>query len=92
VLVNQVLSLIQPSTTTQKEAGPLSEYLFNDESFEEWSPLYSTNTFSIAVACLDVLDKGSKNNDKEGFSSSVINFTSISGLKGSIETCEQTEL
>ncbi|KAG1848751.1 hypothetical protein DFJ58DRAFT_717036 [Suillus subalutaceus] len=65
------------------EAGPLSEYLFNNESFEEWSSLYSINTFSIyfvTVAFLDLLDNGSKNNDKEGFSSSVINITSMSGL------------
>ncbi|KAG0704277.1 hypothetical protein DFH29DRAFT_912697 [Suillus ampliporus] len=73
--------LNQPSPTAQKEAGPLSEYLFNSESFEEWSSLYAINTFSIyfvTVAFLDLLDKGSK--DKEGFSSSVINITSISGL------------
>jgi len=73
--------LNNPSPTAHKEAGPLSEYLFNNESFEEWSSLYAINTFSIyftTVAFLDLLDKGSK--DKEGFSSSVINITSISGL------------
>jgi NAD(P)-dependent dehydrogenase (short-subunit alcohol dehydrogenase family) len=73
--------LNNPSPTAQKEAGPLSEYLFNSESFEEWSSLYAINTFSIyfaTVAFLDLLDKGSK--DREGFSSSVINITSISGL------------
>jgi NAD(P)-dependent dehydrogenase (short-subunit alcohol dehydrogenase family) len=75
--------LNRPSPTAQKEAGPLSEYLFNSESFEEWSSLYAINTFSIyfvTVAFLDLLDKGSKDFDKEGFSSSVINITSISGL------------
>lgn len=75
--------LNRPSPTAQKEAGPLSEYLFNSESFEEWSSLYAINTFSIyfvTVAFLDLLDKGSKDSDKEGFSSSVINITSISGL------------
>ncbi|KAJ8593827.1 short-chain dehydrogenase [Rhizopogon salebrosus TDB-379] len=73
--------LNNPSPTAHKEAGPLSEYLFNNESFEEWSSLYAINTFSIyftTVAFLDLLDKGSK--DREGFSSSVINITSISGL------------
>ncbi|OAX33066.1 NAD(P)-binding protein [Rhizopogon vinicolor AM-OR11-026] len=73
--------LNNPSPTAQKEAGPLGEYLFNNESFEEWSSLYAINTFSIyftTVAFLDLLDKGSK--DNEGFSSSVINITSISGL------------
>ncbi|KAG2155850.1 uncharacterized protein EDB93DRAFT_1247495 [Suillus bovinus] len=76
--------LNQPSPTAQKEAGPLSEYLFNNESFEEWSSLYAINTFSIyfvTVAFLDLLDKGSKNNDREGFSSSVINITSMSGTR-----------
>lgn len=75
--------LNRPSPTAQKEAGPLSEYLFNNESFEEWSSLYAINTFSIyfvTIAFLDLLDKGSKNTDKEGFSSSVINITSMSGL------------
>ncbi|KAG2155883.1 uncharacterized protein EDB93DRAFT_1128658 [Suillus bovinus] len=75
--------LNQPSTTAQKEAGPISEYLFNNESFEEWGSLFAINTSSIyfvTIAFLDLLDKGSKDIDKEGFSSSVINITSISGL------------
>ncbi|KAG2151352.1 hypothetical protein DEU56DRAFT_777432 [Suillus clintonianus] len=73
----------QPSPTAQKEAGPISEYLFNNESFEEWNSLFAINTSSIyfvTIAFLDLLDKGSKDHDKEGFSSSVINITSISGL------------
>ncbi|KAG2065324.1 NAD(P)-binding protein [Suillus decipiens] len=75
--------LNQPSTTTQKEAGSLSEYLFNNESFEEWGSLFAINTSSIyfvTIGFLDLLDKGSKDTGKEGFSSSVINITSISGL------------
>ncbi|KAG2127860.1 hypothetical protein BD769DRAFT_1357114 [Suillus cothurnatus] len=72
-----------PSNTAQKEAGPLSEYLFNNESFEEWGSLFAINTSSIyfvTIAFLDLLDKGSKDVGREGFSSSVINITSISGL------------
>src|SRR6267154_149852 len=73
--------LNHPSPTAQKEAGPLGEYLFNNESFEEWSSNYTINTFSayfVTTAFLGLLDKGSK--DHEGFTSSVINITSISGL------------
>lgn len=73
----------QPSTTAQKEAGPIGEYLFNNESFEEWGSLFAINTSSIyfvTIAFLDLLDKGSKDIGKKGFSSSVINITSISGL------------
>ncbi|KIJ64490.1 hypothetical protein HYDPIDRAFT_28431 [Hydnomerulius pinastri MD-312] len=73
--------LNKPSTTAPKKAAELSQYLFAQESFEEWSGLYAVNTFSIyfvTVAFLDLLDKGSQ--DKPGFTSSVINITSISGL------------
>lgn len=71
----------QPSPTAPKKAEEVSQYLFNNESFEEWSALYSINTFSIyftTVAFLELLDKGSQ--DKPGFTSNVINITSISGL------------
>ncbi|KAN0087423.1 hypothetical protein V8E55_006044 [Tylopilus felleus] len=73
--------LNKPSPTAPKKAEELSQYLFNSESFEEWSSLYSVNTFSIyfmTVAFLELLDKGSQ--DKPGFTSSVINITSVSGL------------
>jgi NAD(P)-dependent dehydrogenase (short-subunit alcohol dehydrogenase family) len=73
--------LNNPSPTAQKKADELCQYLFAQESFEQWSALYSVNTFSIyfmTVAFLDLLDKGSQ--DKPGFTSNVINITSISGL------------
>ncbi|KAH7885376.1 hypothetical protein F5I97DRAFT_2032967 [Phlebopus sp. FC_14] len=73
--------LNEPSTTAPKKADELSQYLFAQESFEEWSGLYAVNTFSIyfvTVAFLGLLDKGSQ--DKPGFTSNVINITSISGL------------
>jgi len=55
--------------------------LFDNESFEAWSELYRINTFSIFFvtnAFLGLLDKGSR--EKEGYTSSVINITSISGI------------
>ncbi|KAH7922024.1 NAD(P)-binding protein [Leucogyrophana mollusca] len=73
--------LNEPSPSAQKEASSLGPALFAQESFEEWSNLYAVNTFSIyfvTVAFLDLLDKGSK--DREGYTSNVINITSISGL------------
>ncbi|KAF9242555.1 hypothetical protein BU15DRAFT_86757 [Melanogaster broomeanus] len=73
--------LNNPSPTAPKKADELSQYLFAQESFEQWSSLYSVNTFSVyfmTVAFLDLLDKGSQ--DKPGFTSNVINITSISGL------------
>ncbi|KAF9220996.1 NAD(P)-binding protein [Gyrodon lividus] len=73
--------LNNPSPIAPKKADELSQYLFAQESFEEWSSLYSVNAFSIyfmTVAFLDLLDKGSQ--DRPGFTSNVINITSISGL------------
>ncbi|KIJ17718.1 hypothetical protein PAXINDRAFT_111240 [Paxillus involutus ATCC 200175] len=73
--------LNNPSPSAAKKADELSQYLFAQESFDQWSALYSVNTFSIyfmTVAFLDLLDKGSQ--DKPGFTSSVINITSISGF------------
>ncbi|KAH0831903.1 hypothetical protein J3R83DRAFT_12785 [Lanmaoa asiatica] len=73
--------LNKPSPTAPKKAEEISQYLFNNESFEEWSALFSVNTFSIyfvTVAFLELLDKGSQ--DTPGFTSNVINITSISGL------------
>lgn len=73
--------LNKPTPTSQKNADELGKYLFANESFEEWSGLYAINTFStyfVTVAFLGLLEKGSR--DRPGFSSSVINVTSISGL------------
>ncbi|EGN98452.1 hypothetical protein SERLA73DRAFT_183468 [Serpula lacrymans var. lacrymans S7.3] len=73
--------LNQPSPTAPKDAATLGQALFDNESFEEWSDLYAINTFSIffvTTAFAGLLDKGSK--DVEGYTSCVINTTSISGL------------
>jgi NAD(P)-dependent dehydrogenase (short-subunit alcohol dehydrogenase family) len=55
--------------------------LFDGESFETWADLYRINTFSIffmTAAFLGLLEKGSE--DMPGWTSTVINITSISGL------------
>ncbi|KAF8550814.1 NAD(P)-binding protein, partial [Imleria badia] len=73
--------LNNPSPTTAKKAEEIGQYLFHNESFEEWSSLFSVNTFSVyfmTVAFLELLDKGSQ--DKPEFTSNVINITSVSGL------------
>jgi len=73
--------LNKPSPTAPKKAEEIGQYLFNNETFEEWSSLFSVNTFSVyfmTVAFLELLEKGSQ--DKPGFTSNVINITSISGL------------
>jgi len=69
------------SAPQHKDPETLGMALFDNESFEQWSDLYKTNTFSIffvTTAFLGLLSKGSA--DKEGYTSSVINITSISGL------------
>ena len=69
------------SNPQHKDAGTLGRALFDNESFEAWGKLYEVNTFSIffvTTAFLGLLAKGS--DDIFGYSSSVINITSISGI------------
>jgi len=64
-----------------KDASTLGQALFDNESFDAWADLYKINTFSIFFvtnAFLGLLDKGSRG--KQGYTSSVINITSISGI------------
>jgi NAD(P)-dependent dehydrogenase (short-subunit alcohol dehydrogenase family) len=61
--------------------------LFNNESPEQWSDLYSINAFSIffvTTAFLGLLAKGSE--DKKNHTSCVINVTSVSGIGESKST------
>lgn len=70
-----------PSAPELKDAETLGQALFNNETFGQWSDLYMINTFSVffvTTAFLGLLDKGSK--ESEGYSSVVINITSISGV------------
>lgn len=64
-----------------KDTETLGRALFNNESFEEWADMYKINTFSVyfvTTAFLGLLAKGSE--DVPGYTSSVINVTSISGI------------
>jgi NAD(P)-dependent dehydrogenase (short-subunit alcohol dehydrogenase family) len=73
--------LNDPSAPERKDAATLGQALFDNESFDAWADLYKINTFSIFFvtnAFLGLLDKGSR--EKEGYTSSIINITSISGI------------
>ncbi|KAG6903151.1 hypothetical protein C0995_004698 [Termitomyces sp. Mi166 len=69
------------SASQHKDAETLGTALFENESFEGWADLYKINTFAIFFvtnAFLGLLDRGS--NDVPGYSSVVINITSMSGV------------
>ncbi|CAL1712525.1 unnamed protein product [Somion occarium] len=69
------------SAPEHKDAETLGRALFDNESFESWSSLYQSNTFSVyfvTTAFLGLLAKGSE--EKPGYTSSVVNITSISSL------------
>ncbi|KAI0795276.1 NAD(P)-binding protein [Irpex lacteus] len=58
----------------------LGEALFNNESYEQWSQVYTINSasiFFVTTAFLGLLAKGSEDNKE--YPSSVVNITSISG-------------
>lgn len=69
------------STPERADAETLGKTLFDNETFQQWGDVYAINTFSIyfvTSAFLGLLDKGTQ--DVQGWSSSVINITSISGV------------
>ncbi|KAI9462175.1 short-chain dehydrogenase [Russula earlei] len=73
--------LNNPQAPENTNAETIGSALFNDDGVDAWSELYKINTFSIyytTTAFLGLLDKGSR--DVEGYTSSVINITSISGV------------
>ncbi|KAK7690308.1 hypothetical protein QCA50_006965 [Cerrena zonata] len=73
--------LNDPSTPEHKDPETLGRALFENESFEAWTNLYACNTFSaffVTTAFLGLLAKGS--DDKAGYTSTVVNITSISSL------------
>jgi NAD(P)-dependent dehydrogenase (short-subunit alcohol dehydrogenase family) len=54
--------------------------MFNDDSFEEWTDVFKTNTagpYFVTMAFLSLLEKGAKARD--GQTSSVINISSGAG-------------
>ncbi|KAJ6509027.1 short-chain dehydrogenase [Mycena sanguinolenta] len=75
--------LNDPSAPELKDAETLGQALFNNETPEEWGDLYAINTFPtffVTTAFLGLLDKGTRESQTPGFTSSVINITSISGV------------
>lgn len=69
------------SSPEHKDPETLGRALFESESFEAWSDVYTFNTFSVffvTTAFLGLLAKGSE--DQPGYTSSVVNITSISAL------------
>jgi len=75
--------LDDPTAPEHKDAETLGRALFENESPNEWADLYSVNTFPlffVTTAFLGLLDKGSREREREGYTSSVINITSISGI------------
>ncbi|KAJ7212279.1 NAD(P)-binding protein [Mycena pura] len=75
--------LRDPTAPECKDPETLGQALFDNETFGEWSDIYTINTFSIffvTTAFLGLLDKGSRESQTPGFTSSVINITSMSGV------------
>ncbi|CUA69323.1 hypothetical protein RSOLAG22IIIB_08444 [Rhizoctonia solani] len=73
-----------PNAPERKDTETLGTALFRNESFEEWSDLFSINVssiFFVSTAFLGLLEKSSKARDTEtgGWSSSIINIASVSG-------------
>ncbi|KAF7291637.1 NAD(P)-binding protein [Mycena chlorophos] len=73
-----------PQAPERKDAETFGMALFKNETFDQWADLYKINTFSIffvSTAFLGLLEKGTQEGTKwPGFTSSIINITSISGV------------
>jgi NAD(P)-dependent dehydrogenase (short-subunit alcohol dehydrogenase family) len=83
ILVNNAGIATGSTNTEAGSAQKLKEALFENESatFADWDDIYRTNVSSIffmTTAFLPLLDAGS--NKTKGWSSAVLNITSISGL------------
>ncbi|CAG8429873.1 unnamed protein product [Penicillium salamii] len=83
ILMNNAGISSKTQETEHEDAGKLRESLFDDPAatFEEWDDVFRTNVsqlFFMTTAFLPLLQRGS---EKEyGWSSTVINTTSISGI------------
>ena len=70
-----------PNAPERQNAETIGRAFFEGESFESWSNLYNINTFPVffvTMAFLGLLARGSE--DVAGYTSSVVNITSVSGL------------
>ncbi|KAJ7075866.1 hypothetical protein B0H15DRAFT_1007041 [Mycena belliarum] len=74
--------LNNPAAPERKDAESLGQALFNEPQ-SGWADIYAINTFSIffvTTAFLGLLDTASRESTIPGFTASVVNITSISGL------------
>ncbi|KAJ7432336.1 hypothetical protein FB451DRAFT_384032 [Mycena latifolia] len=74
--------LQDPASPERKDAESLGQALFKEPP-SGWADVYAINTFSIffvTTAFLGLLDKGTRESTIPGFTASVVNITSISGL------------
>ncbi|KAJ3894244.1 hypothetical protein GG344DRAFT_41516 [Lentinula edodes] len=74
--------LTDPNAPEVKDGESFGSALFKEDQ-QGWSDLYSINVFSIfftTTAFLGLLEKGTKESNIPGYTSSVINITSISGV------------
>ncbi|KAJ5204257.1 uncharacterized protein N7498_005136 [Penicillium cinerascens] len=83
ILINNAGISSQPQTTEHEDPQQLRKSLFEDASgdMQEWDSVFRTNTsqlFFMTTAFLPLLSKGSE--QERGWSSTVINITSISGI------------
>lgn len=71
-----------PAAPECKDTATLGRALFDIQGFEGWADLYSVNVssvFFLSVAFLGLLEQGTRHIGG-GFTSSIINITSISGV------------
>lgn len=83
ILMNNAGISSKTQETEHADAGKLRESLFDDPAatFEEWDDVFRTNVsqlFFMTTAFLPLLQRGSEK--EHGWSSTVINTTSISGI------------
>ncbi|KAK5079072.1 hypothetical protein LTS08_003775 [Lithohypha guttulata] len=83
ILINNAGISINTQETEAKTAEELSKNLFDDENetFDMWDSTFRTNVaqiFFMTTAFLPLLQKSSEH--KKGYSATVINITSISGI------------
>lgn len=83
ILINNAGISSTPQPTEHEDANQLRQSLFEDKSNDigEWDDVFRTNVsqlYFMTTAFLPLLQKGSE--QKRGWSSTVINITSISGI------------
>jgi len=84
ILINNAgqVGPVTPAFQHTNDPMTLGQILFESEEFEDWSKLFTVNLasiFFVTMAFLHLLEKGSLERLPTGYSSTVINITSISG-------------